>query len=221
MLYLIGLGLNEKGISKQGLELVSRCKRVYLESYTVDFPNNKIQLEEQIGKKIISANREKVEGLTIVDEAKKMDVALLIYGSPLVATTHISLIQEAKDLGIKYKFIQSASIFDAVAETGLQFYKFGKTASMPEWNAMQSFRPMSFMEIIKENQSINAHSLILVDIGLDFQDALKQLKESAQEHEIKLKKLLFVNHWEQKIRRYFTKPWKNLENSQELENLIV
>lgn len=188
MLYLIGLGLNEKAISKQALDALSKCKRVYLENYTVDFPYNKVQLEEQINKKIILADREKIEGLSIVDEAKKLNVALLIYGSPLMATTHITLIQESREFGVKVKVIQNASIFDAIAETGLQFYKFGKTASMPAWKP--SFKPTSFMEIVKQNQSIDAHTLILTDIGLEFSTALKQLEKSAQEHNIKLKKLI-------------------------------
>jgi len=190
MLYLIGLGLNEKSISKQALDALSKCKRVYLENYTVDFTYNKVQLEEQIGKKVILADREKVEGLGIIDESKKLNVALLIYGSPLMATTHITLIQEAREVGVKIKIIQNASIFDAVAETGLQFYKFGKTASMPAWNPSKNFSPTSFMEIVKQNQSIDAHSLILVDIGLEFPKALKQLEKAAQEHNIKLKKLI-------------------------------
>jgi len=29
MLYLIGLGLNERGISKQGLLVLEKCKKVY------------------------------------------------------------------------------------------------------------------------------------------------------------------------------------------------
>jgi len=190
MLYLIGLGLNERSISKQALDIIARCKRVYLETYTVDLPYNKVQIEEQINKKVILADREKVEGLSIVDEAKKLNVALLIYGSPLMATTHITLIQEAKELEIKYKVIQNASIFDAVAETGLQFYKFGKTASMPTWNSTKSFEPISFMEVAKQNQAIGAHTLILIDIGLEFPKALKQLEVSAKEHDIKLKKLI-------------------------------
>jgi len=49
----------------------------------------------------------------------------------LTATTHISLIEEAKRCGVKYKIIYNASILDAVAETGLQLYKFGKVTSMP------------------------------------------------------------------------------------------
>lgn len=188
MLYLIGLGLNIDGISKYGLEIVKRCKRVYLENYTVDFPYTLIELEQVIGKKIVPADREKVENLELVDEAEKMDVALLVYGSPLTATTHITLVQEAKRLGIKYKILYNSSILDAVAETGLQLYKFGKIASMPAWKP--SFTPDSFMKIVQENQSMKAHSLILIDIGLDFQEALKQLEISAKNHDIPLKKIV-------------------------------
>ena len=75
MLYLIGLGLNADGISKYGMEIAKRCKKIYLENYTVDFPYSIGELSEKINKKIIPADREKVEGLEIVDEAKKMDVA--------------------------------------------------------------------------------------------------------------------------------------------------
>ena len=130
MLYIIGLGLNVDGISKYGLEILGRCKRVYLETYTVDFPYTQEELAHVLEKKLLPADREKVESLELVDEAHKMDVALLVYGSPLTATTHISLIEEAKRLGIKSKIIYNASILDAVAETGLQLYKFGKITSM-------------------------------------------------------------------------------------------
>jgi len=209
MLYIIGLGLNIDGISKYGFEIVRRCKRVYLENYTVDFPYSEGELNEILGKKIISANRKKVESLEIVDEARKMDVALLVYGSPLTATTHISLIQEAKRLGLRYKIIYSASIFDAVAETGLQLYKFGKITSMPAWK--KSYEPDSFMEIVKENQSIKSHSLILVDIGLDFQDALHQLKQSAEKYKIKLKKVLVCQALGTKDRKISYKDIKDFE----------
>ncbi len=184
MLYIIGLGLNLGGISQFGLSVVKKCKKVYLENYTVEFNYSKGQLEEALDKKIIEADREFVEGLEIVDEAKKMDVALLVYGSPLTATTHISLIQEAKRLGIKYQVIHNASILDAVAETGLQLYKFGKIASMPDFEAD------SFMDIVKENQSIGAHSLILIDIGLEFKKAIERLEKVANEKNIEIDKLV-------------------------------
>ena len=112
MLYIIGLGLNVRSISKEGLDAISRCKRIYLENYTVDFPYTPHQLEEIAGKKVLPADRDKVESLEIVDEAKKLNVALLVYGSPLTATTHISLIQEAKEQKVKCQILYNASIFD-------------------------------------------------------------------------------------------------------------
>lgn len=169
MLYLIGLGLHVKGISQQGLEAVNRCEKIYLEFYTVDFPYSKEELEKILGKQVILADRDFVESLKIVEEAKDADIALLVYGSPLTATTHITLIEEAKKQEIKIEIIHNASIFDAVAETGLQIYKFGKTTSIPDFEAE------SFTEVIKENLSIGAHSLILVDIGIGFENALERL----------------------------------------------
>jgi diphthine synthase len=189
MLYIIGLGLNIDGISQYGLEVVKKCKKVYLENYTVDFPYTTGNLTQTLGnKKIYPADRPFVESLEIVDEAAKKDVALLVYGSPLTATTHISLIQEAKASGVRWKVIYNASIFDAIAETGLQLYKFGKIASMPAWK--RNYEPDSFMKVVKDNNSINAHSLILMDIGLDFPEALEQLEDAAKIHKINLSKLV-------------------------------
>ena len=190
MLYLIGLGLDIGGISKEGLEILKRCKKVYLENYTVDFPYSFEELQHEMDKKITPLSREAVENLGFLDEAVKADVALLVYGNPLTATTHISILDEAKKSEIKIRVIYGASILDAVAETGLQLYKFGKITSMPRWDENKNFAPESFVEIVKENQSINAHTLILIDIGLDFQEALKQLEISAEEKKIKLRKII-------------------------------
>lgn len=214
MLYLIGLGLNKDGISKYGLAVAKKCKKIYLENYTTDFPYSETELREVIGKKIYSADREFIESLEIVDEASKMDVALLIYGSPLTATTHISLIQEAKKSGVKYKIIYNASILDAVAETGLQLYKFGKIASMPAWK--KNYEPDSFMEIVQQNQSMKAHSLILVDIGLEFQDALKQLETCADKYKIKLDKIVICQVLGTKNKKI---SYKTLKELKEFENV--
>ena len=211
MLYLIGLGLDRRGISEHGLEVLKRCKKVYLEGYTVDFPYTKQDLEEVLHKDIISVDRNFVESLEFVDEAAKKDVALLVYGSPLTATTHISIIEECRASKIKCKVLHAASIFDAVAETGLQLYKFGKVASMPAWNVSKNYTPESFIEIVKENQGIKAHSLILIDIGLDIEDALKQLKTSAEKHKVQLKKLVLCQALGTGKSRIFYKTLKELE----------
>ncbi len=188
MLYLIGLGLNIKGITKEGLEIAKRCKKVYLENYTVELPYTAEDVSDLVGKKVALADRKFIESLEIVDEAERTDIALLIYGSPLTATTHIALLQEAKKSEIAVKVIYSASVFDAVAETGLQLYKFGKIASMPKWQ--KNFEPDSFVEIIQHNLSMKAHSLILVDIGMRYRDALKELEDSMKKNNIEIGKIV-------------------------------
>ena len=49
MLYLIGLGLNERGISLEGIEAIRKCKEIYLENYTIEFPYSAQGLEKVIG----------------------------------------------------------------------------------------------------------------------------------------------------------------------------
>jgi diphthine synthase len=212
MLYIIGLGLDEKSISLHGLEALKKCKKIYLDNYTVNFPYSEKILEKNIKKKIISANRDIVESDKLIKESKKENVALLVYGSPLTATTHITLIQEAEKNRIKYEIIYNASIFDAIAETGLQIYKFGKITSMPKWQ--KNFTPKSFMEIVKQNLEIDSHSLILIDIGLDLKNAIEELEESAKEYNLKLDKVLICSRLgtrDKKIIYDFSENFKNKE----------
>lgn len=183
----MGLGLDSYGISKQGLDIIKKAKKVYLEKYTVDFPYNLGWIEDVTDKKIIPADRKKVESLSLVDEAAKQEVVLLVYGSPLTATTHITLVQECKASNVKCKVIHNASILDAVAETGLQLYKFGKIASIPKHEAD------SFIEIISDNMKINAHTLILVDIGLEIEEAIEKLEKACKKHEINLDKVIIAS----------------------------
>ncbi|MBI2046727.1 diphthine synthase [Candidatus Pacearchaeota archaeon] len=181
MFYLIGLGLNVKGISIEGLEAVKKCQKVYLESYTVDFPYSVEDLEKELKAGVIKLSREQVESERFLNDAKQEDIAMLVYGSPLAATTHISLLLKCKKENISYKIIHSASVVDAIAETGLQLYKFGRTASMPKWQ--RNYKPESFVSIIKENIKIKAHTLLLVDIGMPFSESLKQLIEAAERNQ--------------------------------------
>lgn len=188
MLYLIGLGLNSDSISRQGLESIKKCKKIYLENYTVKFPYTSKVLEKIINKKILHVDRKFIESMKIIEESKKENVALLVYGSPLTATTHIVLVQEAKNKKVRCKIVYNASVLDAVAETGLQLYKFGKVSSIPKWT--KNFRPTSYIENIKQNISIKAHSLILIDIGLEFEEALKQLTEAMNKNHIEINKII-------------------------------
>ncbi len=172
-LYLIGLGLSTRSISLHGKKILKNVSKIYLESYTVEFPYTKKELEKELRIKVEEASREVVESDRLVNEAKDEDVALLVYGSPLSATTHISLINSCKENKVKVNILHAGSVFDAVAESGLSLYKFGKTASIPAWK--DNFKPTSYMNIVSDNQKIGAHTLMLVDIGLSFSDCKKQL----------------------------------------------
>ena len=182
MLYLIGLGLNEKGISKQGMLALEKCHKVYLEGYTVDFPYDIEELN--LGKKIKILKRKDVESNRLLKESKGRRIALLVYGSPLFATTHMSLILDAQAQKVRVKVIPSTSVFDAIAETGLQLYKFGKTASMP------SLEDTDFLKYVKENLSIKAHSLILIDIGMGFKKAIEKLEKAIEKQKIDIDKIV-------------------------------
>ncbi len=179
MLYLIGLGLDKKDISLKALEAIKKCKSVYFEIYTNVMVYSKADIEKTIGKKIKTADRKFVEEKNdIFEESEKGHVALLIAGDPLAATTHIDLILRAKKRGIKTEVIHATSIFTAIADTGLQLYKFGKTASIAKWT--QNFKPESFYDIIHGNEQINAHSLLLIDIGLSVNEAIGYLESVAK-----------------------------------------
>ena len=213
MLYLIGLGLDLKDLSLKALEIIKKCKKVYLEIYTNEFPYSTNELEKLINKKIEKAGRDMVEQKAdIIEGAKKHDVCLLIYGSPLAATTHIELILRAKEKKIKIRVIHNSSVFSAIAETGLQLYKFGKTTSIPAWKI--NYKPTSFMDIVKENLSINAHTLLLVDIGLSLQDALCELKEATKD-KINLNKIIICSQLGTSNQKIFC------DNIEKLEKLKI
>jgi diphthine synthase len=188
MFNLIGTGLNEKSLTLEALELIKDSEHVYLENYTVDFPYDKKILEKVIGKKIEELPREKVESEEFIKNAKKQNISLLVYGDSLSATTHSELILTCKKNKVPFNIVHNASVLTAIAETGLQLYKFGKTASMPTWK--DNWKPDSFVDLIKQNLSIQAHTLLLVDIALPIEKAKIQLKESLKNYKLEVEKVV-------------------------------
>jgi diphthine synthase len=183
--FLIGTGMTKNSLSVEALEILKSCDSIYLENYTVNFPYPIQDLEKNYKIKIQELSREKVENESILKESKNSEIALLVYGDALSATTHIQLILSAKKQSIPYKVYHNASILTTVAETGLSLYKFGKTTSMPNWYEHTN-KPTSFINYIKQNSLIDAHTLILTDIGLDIKNAIKQLQESAESEKFNL-----------------------------------
>ena len=181
VLYMIGLGLgDEDDITVKGLKLVQSCDRVFLESYTSVLGVDKERLERAYGKSITVADRDMVEqraeDLMLDPAAADEDVALLVVGDPVCATTHTDLWLRARRRGIEVLFVHNASIMGAAGACGLQLYNFGHTVSIPFFE--DKWRPTSFYPKVRYNRTGGMHTLCLLDIKVkepDF-DAMVQGK---------------------------------------------
>ncbi|NIO23278.1 MAG: diphthine synthase [Candidatus Aenigmarchaeota archaeon] len=177
MLYLIGLGVwNEKDISLRGVEFCKQADSVYCELYTAHWGGDLEKLEKMIGKKIRKLKRKDVEEESgkLLEEAKKKDVVLLVPGDPLIATTHVHLILEAKKANIPVEIVHSSSIYTTVARTGLQIYKFGKTGTII--TPRKGYDSKGFYEIIRDNLSKGMHTLLLLDRDMGTRKGLEILE---------------------------------------------
>ncbi len=180
MLYLIGLGLgDEKDLTLREVE-IARHFECFAELYTSKWGGSLQNLEKLIGKKITVLKRNDIEIKVseIVALAEKTDVAIFFPGDPLAATTHAEFLLEAKKKKVPYRVLHNSSIFSAVAETGLQLYKFGKTATIPFSGKLENVK-----NILKENKKTGAHTLLLLDLDSEMNlymscaDAVKILLE--------------------------------------------
>ncbi|PKM92224.1 MAG: diphthine synthase, partial [Euryarchaeota archaeon HGW-Euryarchaeota-1] len=109
------------------------------------------------------ANKNNISAQKTTSLKTNQNFALLVFGDPLIATTHTELILEAKQRGIETKIIHNISILDVISRTGLQPYKFGKTTSIPFWQENIEYKPLGFYNVLEQNLSIGAHTLFLLD----------------------------------------------------------
>ncbi|KAK7100992.1 diphthine methyl ester synthase-like [Littorina saxatilis] len=177
MFYLVGLGLGDaKDITVKGLEVVKRAKRVYLEAYTSILTVGKEALEKYYGREIILADRDMVEQSSdeLMADSDTEDVAFLVVGDPLGATTHTDLILRAVEKGIQYRIIHNASIMNAIGCCGLQLYNFGEAVSIVFWT--DDWRPDSFYDKIAVNRERGMHTLCLLDIKMKEQSIENLMK---------------------------------------------
>jgi len=169
MLILAGLGLyDEKDMTLKTLEYSKKADKIYAEFYTTVLTGTTLdKIEKVLGKKITLLTREDIEyrGYKLIEESRDKVVVLLTGGDPMVATTHVDLVVEAKKRGVDVRIINAPSIYSAVGITGLQIYKFGRTASIvfPEPN----YFPETPYYIIRDNLRMGLHTLCLLDIQSD------------------------------------------------------
>ena len=163
MLHIISLGLyDKKDVSVKGLEIAKKCQFLFLEKYTNFFGSSLEELEEFYNKKIKELTRDEVESRSyeIIEIAKNNEVGLLIPGDCFSATTHISLLLDAKKEKLDVNIIHGSSILTSVGETGLSLYNFGKVTTIPFDNRLIK----SPIEALDNNLKLGMHTLFLLDV---------------------------------------------------------
>ncbi len=166
MITLISIGINSHlDLSLKGIQAAQEADKVYAETYTMKLDTTIPELEETIGKKITPLLRNGMEEQAdqLLREAKKQDIAILVGGDALSATTHISLLLDAVEDGIETKVVHGSSIFTSITDTGLSIYKFGKTVTIP----LPEKGPVdTAIRTIKENYENGLHTLLLLDLNM-------------------------------------------------------
>ena len=191
MLYLISLGLcDEKDMSLKALEAAKKCESLYIELYTTKLETTVEKLSKLVGKKIVELDRSGMEENSnkLIKEAKTKNVGIFVGGDALSATTHLSLVLDAKKINVETKIIHGSSVFTAIGATGLHLYKFGAatTLAFPQKN----YSPTSCYETILKNKNIGLHTLVLLDVKppkyMSVKEGLEVLLEIEKEKKQKL-----------------------------------
>ena len=99
---------------------------------------------------------------------------IINHSNVISATTHTDLILRARSLNVPTQIIHNASIMNAIGACGLQLYNFGQAVSLVFF--METWKPDSFYDRIKENVNLGMHTLVLLDI---------KVKEQTEENLIK------------------------------------
>jgi diphthine synthase len=184
MLWFIGLGISGfKSIPNEALDVLSKVDIVYLEQFTSPIGKSDLtKIKNATKGEFKLAKRWLVEdGSEILKNAKRKKVALLAYGDPYIATTHIELRTRAIEDKIKTHSIHaSSSLTSMIGECGLHFYKVGRIATiMSEMKSLTTPYYVIYKNIIEGN-----HTVLLLeynqdkDFFLDPKDALNGLLET-------------------------------------------
>jgi diphthine synthase len=171
MLSLVGLGLKAKDLTLEGLDLISASEHIFYEDYTsvIDWIH---ELEGITGKRFRKLERSDMEEKSgeLIELASATDIVILVSGDPIAATTHQSLLVDAKKKGVRTKIVHAPSVLTAIGETGLWLYKFGRVVTIPKQSKLDSVK-----EFIDNNRKIGLHTLVLLDIGMTAVEGIKRL----------------------------------------------
>ncbi|MFB6469854.1 MAG: diphthine synthase [Vulcanisaeta sp. AZ3] len=169
-LYLVGLGLSAGNITVEALDLIKKVDSIFLETYTSKAPGDLINRIMEIRSDTRSVTRrdlEDREGEALINELSKgHDVALLVIGDPMIATTHAALAVTVKRRGFNVRVVNSVSIICALLnQLGLSPYKLGLMATItyPRMGVLS----MRAYDVLLDNLRRGLHTILLLDIRDD------------------------------------------------------
>ena len=142
-LYLVGLGLQMRDITVKGLNVIKKSKHVLVDEITRQILKD-INIDGRYSQQDLEPANELVSLLELKDTGfdpndfeictsllEGGDVAVVVYGDPLVFTNYSSLLASCSQKNISYNVIHNTSILNGVACCGPQLYRFGETVTMP------------------------------------------------------------------------------------------
>ena len=169
-LYIVGAGPGSEYLTLKAIKALARSRKIYIDTYTSIAPGVDEELVARLAPEaeVVRATRLHLEeeSTRIIEEAREADIAILVPGDPLTATTHIALAVEARKRGVEAHIVPGVAGPLAVLDaTGLQFYRLGKPVTLvyPE----EGFKPYSTVETIHDNHRRGLHTLVLLDLRLD------------------------------------------------------
>ncbi|NPA84968.1 MAG: diphthine synthase [Crenarchaeota archaeon] len=158
---LAGAGLrceHVHGLLRRELE---RAEEVWADVYTSPFQGGLVECLKKFREDVKEATREVLEGRFPLSP----NTLLVVPGDPLAATTHASLLLEAKKKGLKTKIISNVSSLQAArTKSGLSQYRFGRVVTLMYPRDGIDFTESVYLAL-KDNDELNLHTIVLLETG--------------------------------------------------------
>jgi len=163
-LSLVGAGLRCEHLNEIALRHIRDRREVYVDVYTSLYQGGLLNCILKYREDAKEARRKDLEGDFLKD---KDDVALVVAGDPLAATTHVAIYLDAVKRGYDVYLVPGISALQvARTKSGLSQYRFGRTVTMMYPREGINFAE-SVYHAIKDNDSLNLHTIVLLETGYD------------------------------------------------------
>ncbi|BFH74335.1 diphthine synthase [Sulfurisphaera javensis] len=133
-LKLIGLGLSKRFLTEKAINEIKSCDIVLFETYTSLSCDLTPDFIKTLNSNLLTVDRKYIENNSkeiIKLLSEKNNVCIVTIGDPMIATTHVSLIVEAKVKGHEFVVVPAISVHCYImSKSMLSSYKFGKSVTI-------------------------------------------------------------------------------------------